>query len=161
MLALSTSLLFSCKDSQEKEVVTSTYSENKETENLSSLDTIKITLNSNDKMQFDTAEINVYSGQTVILTLHHTGTMPLSAMGHNFVLLDKRTSISEFAKRAMNAKENEYIPVDEKYVLAYTGLIGGGESTTITFSAPEEGSYDFLCSFPGHYAIMKGKFNVK
>ncbi len=161
MIAVSASLFLSCKDNKENEVVISTYSENEDIENLSSLDTIKITLNSNDRMQFDTAEINVYSGQTVILTLHHTGTMPLSAMGHNFVLLEKGTSTSEFAKRAMNAKDNEYIPVDEKDVLAYTGLIGGGVSTTITFSAPEKGSYDFLCSFPGHYAIMKGKFNVK
>ncbi|HBX64839.1 MAG TPA: azurin, partial [Balneolaceae bacterium] len=26
---------------------------------------------------------------------------------------------------------------------------------------PEAGTYDFICSFPGHYALMKGKFIVE
>ena len=132
-----------------------------EIENLSKQDTIRIALNSNDKMQFDKSEINVFDGQIVVLTLHHTGTMPITAMGHNFVLLNKGTSISEFAKRAMSAKDKDYIPADESNIIAYTGLIGGGESATITFKAPKKGTYDFLCSFPGHYSIMKGKFHVK
>ena len=40
-------------------------------------------------------------------------------------------------------------------------LIGGGEETTVTFDAPAKGTYDFICSFPGHYALMKGKFIVE
>ena len=39
--------------------------------------------------------------------------------------------------------------------------IGGGESTEITFSTEKlksGGDYSFFCSFPGHWAIMKGKF---
>lgn len=130
-------------------------------DNLAEQDTIKITLNSNDKMQFDKSEINVFAGQTVILTLNHTGTMPVTAMGHNFVLITMGTSVSEFAKIAIKEKDNDYIPTDLKHVIAYTDLIGGGESTGVTFKAPERGTYDFLCSFPGHSGIMKGKFNVK
>ncbi|MBA6152840.1 azurin [Gelidibacter maritimus] len=130
-------------------------------EKLSKQDTITILLNSNDKMQFDKTEITAYEGQTIILTLKHTGTMPVTAMGHNFVLISNGISVSEFAKIAIKAKENDYIPTDLKHVIAYTDLIGGGESTSVTFKAPAKGTYDFLCSFPGHYAIMKGKFNVK
>ena len=160
MLALSASFFFSCNDGKEKEVIPSTQSDSERTENSASQDTVRITLNSNDRMQFDTAEINVFDGQTVILTLHHTGTMPIKAMGHNFVLLAKGTAISDFANEALKAKDNQYVPADGKNVIANTGLIGGGESTSVTFKAPEKGIYDFLCSFPGHYAIMKGKFNV-
>jgi azurin len=40
-------------------------------------------------------------------------------------------------------------------------MIGGGEQTTITFDAPEKGVYDFICSFPGHVALMQGKFIVE
>ena len=40
-------------------------------------------------------------------------------------------------------------------------MIGGGESVTIEFDAPEAGTYDFLCTFPAHFAMMKGKFIVK
>ena len=161
MLAFSASFFFSCNEGQEKEIIPSTQTDSERMENSASQDTVKITLNSNDKMQFDLSEINVFEGQTVILTLHHTGTMPLSAMGHNFVLLTKGTSISGFAKIALKAKDNDYIPTDQSNIIAHTGLIGGGESDTITFDAPEKGTYDFLCSFPGHYSIMKGKFNVK
>lgn len=132
-----------------------------EMESLSKLDTIQLTLNSDDRMQFDRTELTVFEGQTIVLTLVHTGTMPLTAMGHNFVLLTQGTSLSDFAKEALNARENEYIPTDLKNVIAYTGLIGGGESSTVTFKAPEKGEYDFVCSFPGHYSIMKGKFIVK
>ena len=151
-------LAFSCTGNQEKKPNEDATSNNME--ELSKLDTIKITLNSNDKMQFDKSEINVFEGQTVILTLVHTGTMPVTAMGHNFVLLTKDASVSKFSKEALKAKDNKYIPTDGKHVIAYTDLIGGGESTSVTFKAPEKGIYDFLCSFPGHYAIMKGKLNV-
>jgi azurin len=152
--------LVSCKESSKSEA-----SEKEMTsvalESLSKQDTINITLNSNDKMQFDQTEITVFEGQTVILTLNHTGTMPVTAMGHNFVLLSKGTSISAFAQLVVNEKENEYIPTDLKNVIAHTALIGGGENTAVTFKAPEKGTYDYLCSFPGHYSIMKGKFHVK
>lgn len=160
MLAISLVFFISCTNNQKTEVKEQDSSLVK-IEDLSKQDTIRITLNSNDKMQFDKSEINVFEGQTVILTLVHTGTMPVTAMGHNFVLLTKGTSISAFAKKALQAKDNDYIPTDESNVIAYTDLIGGGESSTITFKAPEKGTYDFFCSFPGHYSIMKGKFNVK
>ena len=45
-------------------------------------------------------------------------------------------------------------------VIAHTTVVGGGESVTIEFAAPAVGEYDFLCSFPGHAALMKGKFVV-
>src|SRR5699024_4870459 len=118
-------------------------------------------LEGNDQMQFNKNEIVVYDRQTVVLTLTHVGTMPKTSMGHNFVLIDQGISPSSYAKQAIKAKSNDYIPKDSQLTLAHTKMIGGGESTEITFDAPEKGDYDFLCSFPGHYAIMKGKFIVK
>ena len=160
ILFISSMLSFSCTNNQENESSSASSIDNN-MEDLSKLDTIKIRLNSNDKMQFDQAELTAFEGQTVVLILHHIGTMPVTAMGHNFVLLTKGTSTSEFAKNASKAKANNYIPTDESNIIAYTGLIGGGESDTVVFKAPEKGVYDFLCSFPGHYSIMKGKFNIK
>ena len=118
-----------------------------------------IVINSNDQMKFDISEIRVKAGEKVKLTLNHTGKLPKNAMGHNFVLLSLGTNISTFAQAAMKAKANDYIPASG--VLAHTELVGGGESTTIEFTAPAKGTYDFICSFPGHYAIMKGKFIVE
>ena len=37
-----------------------------------------------------------------------------------------------------------------------------GESDTVTFDAPAEpGAYPYLCSFPGHFALMQGVLTVK
>ncbi|MEM9391297.1 MAG: plastocyanin/azurin family copper-binding protein, partial [Bacteroidota bacterium] len=65
-----------------------------------------------------------------------------------------------FAQKAIEAKENDYIPESDD-ILIHTALIGGGETTTITFEAPVKGSYEFLCSFPGHWGLMRGKFIVE
>ena len=118
-----------------------------------------IIINSDDQMRFDTNEIKVKAGEKIKLTLNHTGKMAKNIMGHNFVLLTKGTDVAKFSRAAMNEKENEFIPATG--VIAHTKLIGGGESTTIEFTAPANGTYDFVCSFPGHYAMMKGKFIVE
>jgi azurin len=118
-----------------------------------------IVINSDDQMRFDTNEIKVKAGEKIKLTLNHTGNLAKNVMGHNFVLLTKGTDVAKFSRDAMNEKEKEYIP--STGVIVHTKLIGGGESTTIEFTAPEKGTYDFVCSFPGHYAMMKGKFIVE
>ncbi len=127
----------------------------------STADTAKVTIEGNDKMQFNLDEIKVKAGQTVVLTLKHVGKLPKAAMGHNWVLLTQGTSIQEFGLAASKAKDNEYIPEGTENVIVHTELLGGGEQTTIEFEAPEAGTYDFICSFPGHYAMMKGKFIVE
>ncbi len=122
---------------------------------------VEITIEGNDKMQFNMDEIKVEAGQTVVLTLKHTGKLPKAAMGHNWVLLTQGTKIAEFGAAASKAAANDYIPEDTDQVIVHTELIGGGEETTIEFTVPEAGTYDFICSFPGHYALMKGKFIVE
>ena len=121
---------------------------------------IKIILNSDDLMRFDKNMLLVQSGQKITLTLNHTGKMDKLIMGHNFVLLKKDVDVAAFAEKAVLAKNNQYIPEGEE-VIVYTKLLGGGESDTITFDAPEKGYYTFLCTFPGHWGLMKGKLVVK
>lgn len=122
---------------------------------------IEIVVNSGDNMKFDVKTIVVRQGQEVILTLNHLGKASIKTMGHNFVLLEKGVSIGKFAQKASKAKDNDYIPVDhENEVVAYTRMIGGGESDVITFQSPERGEYDFICSFPGHSSIMRGRLIV-
>ncbi|MBS1764101.1 MAG: azurin [Bacteroidetes bacterium] len=121
-----------------------------------------VTLNAGDDMKYDITEIKVKAGQTVKLTLHHTGKLPITGMGHNFVLLASGVDENEFAQAALKAKDTDYIPADHADdIIAHTKLIGGGESTEIEFTAPEKGTYDYLCSFPGHHAMMHGKFIVE
>lgn len=120
-------------------------------------------LKSDDKMRFDKSEIRVQEGKIVKLTLEHTGEMPKTAMGHNFVLLKQGVVLSDFGNAAIKGEAPDYEFSEELLndVIAHTKMIGGGESVTIEFQAPPKGEYEFLCTFPGHYGLMKGIFIVE
>ena len=121
-----------------------------------------IVIKGSDAMQFDLKEIKVKAGQKIKLTLTHSGKLAKAAMGHNFVLLKEGTDVASFGSKAAAARDTEYIPSSEaSSVIAHTKLVGGGESDTITFTAPKKGKYTYICSFPGHYALMKGTFIVE
>ncbi len=164
VICLSAAFLISCggekKKEEEKESIkigTSDSTTKKEESN-----EVNVALAGNDLMQFDKKEIKVKAGQKVTLTLRHTGKLDLLVMGHNFVLLKQGTSITEFGLAASTAgKDNDWIPDGGAAVIANTKMIGGGQSTSITFDAPAAGTYDFVCSFPGHIGTMQGKFIVE
>ena len=120
-----------------------------------------VTITSNDGMRFDIRKFKVSVGQKVRLTLNHTGKLDKKIMGHNVVILKKGIKASSFAVAAAAAKDNDYIPVGTSDVIAHTKMIGGGESSVIEFTAPEKGTYNYICSFPGHFAMMKGKLIVE
>lgn len=128
-------------------------------ETSSTQEVVEIVIESNDQMKFNMSEITVPAGATVKLTLKHVGQLPAAAMGHNWVLLSPGTEMGVFAQAAVQARDNAYIPAEG--FIVHTNLIGGGEETTIEFEAPEAGEYTFICSFPGHYALMNGKFIVE
>ena len=120
-----------------------------------------VAITSNDGMRFDVRKINVSSGQKVRVTLTHTGKLDKRIMGHNVVFLKNGVKPSAFAVKAAASKDNDYIPKGTTEVIAHTKMIGGRESTVIEFVAPEAGTYTYICSFPGHYAMMKGKLIVE
>ena len=58
--------------------------------------------------------------------------------------------------------DNGFLPEDGR-IIAKTAMIGGGETTSVSFEAAklESGKeYTFFCSFPGHYGIMRGKLAI-
>ena len=123
---------------------------------------VTVGLTGNDLMQFNKKEIKVKAGQSVTLNLKHEGKMELVVMGHNFVLLKQGIEIPVFSIAAADAgKPKDWIPNDGKDVIAHTKMLGGGQSTSITFTAPAAGTYDYICSFPGHSGLMRGKFIVE
>jgi len=122
---------------------------------------IQLSLEGNDQMKYNKKRLRAKAGAEVELTFKHVGEMSKQAMGHNFVLLKKGTDIMAFGEKAAGAVDNDYIPQDTDEVIVHTEMLGGGESTVLKFTAPtEKGEYDFICSFPGHVALMKGKFIV-
>ncbi|WP_224484170.1 azurin [Robertkochia aurantiaca] len=120
-----------------------------------------VTITGNDLMKYNKKEIKVKAGEKVTLTLKHVGKLDKQVMGHNWVLLKKGVDLVDFATEAQTAVDNGYIPEGTDDVIAHTKMLGGGESDTIEFEAPEPGTYQFLCSFPGHYGVMQGEFIVE
>ncbi len=116
-----------------------------------------IELTANDQMKFSQTEIRVKAGEEITITLKNVGTLAKEAMGHNFVVLALATNVDEFGQAAINSKQTDYIPESLKSaIIAHTKLLGPNESDTIKFTL-EKGTYDFICSFPGHYSSMRGK----
>ena len=125
---------------------------------------VEIVIESNDQMKFDKNEIKVKEGQMVGLTLKNVGKLPKVAMGHNLVILKPTAAVQAFAMKAMTAKPNDYIPMDaetKEMMVAHTKLLGPGEEDKIVFKAPAAGTYPYICSFPGHFGVMKGVMVVE
>jgi azurin len=125
-------------------------------------DACKLEISGNDQMQYDKKELAVpASCKQVALTLHHTGQLPAAAMGHDWVLVNT-PDLAAVANAGMGAGlASNYVTPGDKRVLAATKVVGGGQSDTVTFSTAglkAGGDYSFLCTFPGHNALMRGKF---
>lgn len=165
LVLLSATILLNCGGKEEKKKEGFTYEksslqENSKTKNVEA-NVTNIVLTANDMMQYNTKEIKVKAGQRVRLTLRHIGKLDVNIMGHNFVLLKQGADLVAFATAAATQKDNKYIPVGTENVITHTDMIGGGQVATIEFEAPEVGTYEYLCSFPAHYAMMRGQFIVE
>jgi len=122
----------------------------------------EVLITGNDQMKFNKTEIRVKAGQTVRLTLTHVGEMQITVMGHNWALLTQDADIAAVGQAAAVAADTDYIPMEmADKIIVHTKMLGGGESDTIEFEAPAPGTYTFMCTFPGHYALMQGKFIVE
>ena len=123
----------------------------------------ELTVEATDTMQFNAKELSVpASCKEVKLTLKHVGNLPVNVMGHNWVLT-KTADVGGVANAGIaQGLAKNYLPENDNRILAATKVVGGGASTSISFdvSALKGQDLTFFCSFPGHSAIMKGKFVV-
>lgn len=114
----------------------------------------------NDQMQFDKKEITVSkSCKQFTVNLKHPGTLAKNVMGHNWVLT-KQADMQGAVNDGMAAGlDNNYVKKDDARVIAHTKVIGGGETDSVTFDVSKLAAgqdYSYFCSFPGHFALMKG-----
>lgn len=108
--------------------------------------------------------IEVQPGEEIRIRLTTRSDLPKSAMAHNWVLMVLGADANTYVSEASKAMDEDYTPEAlSDQVLFHSEMVGGGETTEITFTAPDEpGEYEYLCSFPGHYAAgMKGFLVVK
>ena len=112
------------------------------------------------KMAYDKLLINIKAGSLVSLVFKNPDEMP-----HNVVIVKPgSTEIVGKAADAMASSKDAYaknfVPVISE-VLYSTPLIATGKSFKLDFKAPNKpGKYPFICTFPGHWRIMKGILKV-
>ena len=122
-----------------------------------------ISLDGNDRMQFDQKSVTVSAScPEITVELVHSGALPVAAMGHN-VVITETSDFSDVAQAGIAAGAPGYLPEGDARVIAATDMIGGGETTSTTFSGSALAAgddYTFFCSFPGHSGLMQGKLIV-
>jgi azurin len=125
----------------------------------------ELSIDSNDQMRYDKDEMTVSSEcSEVTVTLTHSGQMAINQMGHNWVLVESSDVNGVVQEGIAAGLDNDYIKPDDERVIAATDLIGGGGETSVTFSLDglePGGDYEFICTFPGHVALMRGDFIIE
>ncbi len=123
------------------------------------------TIEGNDAMQFNVGSITVpASCSEFTITLEHTGQMPVVAMGHNVVIAAAANMQAVAAEGLGAGADAGYVKPGDTRVIAHTGMIGGGETTSVSFPVDKlqgGGPYGFFCSFPGHLSLMQGTIAVE
>lgn len=113
-----------------------------------------------ERLLFDKTEFTVTAGQPVRLTLKNP-----DATQHNLVITlpgagdEIGMAGNEMAKSPEGIKKH-FIPDSDK-ILHHTKLLDPDTSETLRFKAPTKpGAYPYVCTFPGHWILMRGTMHV-
>jgi azurin len=109
-------------------------------------------------MTFSKTTLSVPTGAEVHLTLKNNSTM--ATLPHNWVLVKPGTEASVAAAGLKMGEPAGYIDVRDHDMVVHTPLAKPGETTDVTFTAPDPGAYPYICTVPGHYMMMKGVLTV-
>jgi azurin len=117
-----------------------------------------INLGTKPGLQYNTTALSVKAGTKIKLTFQNTDDML-----HNFVLTTPGAGeeVGTLAsKMGLNGQQASYIPNSSK-VLFHTLLLQPKTTEVIYFTAPEKpGDYPYICTYPGHFMVMKGILKV-
>jgi len=118
----------------------------------------------NDQMNFNKAQIEIPGDcKEFTVTLKHVGKLKKDVMGHNWVLLEE-SKLNDVISKAMTAgPKKDYFPEKSLFVTA-AKMVGGGEKSQVKVDVTKLNkakSYLYVCTFPGHAALMKGKIVFK
>lgn len=111
-----------------------------------------------DQMAYKQKEIKLKADTKTRIIMKNNATM--DAMKHNIVIV-KSGHEDEVGQAGVGIGEaGNYVPVDNANVLAATEIAAPGETKSVVVSLPA-GEYSFICTFPGHYVLMRGKVIVE
>ena len=114
-----------------------------------------------ERMMYTVTEFKVKAGAAVRLTLENPTATP-----HNLVIVkpgtDEEIGMAGNAMAADPQGASKHFVPDSDKVLFATKLLQPDTSETLRFFAPKEpGEYPYVCTFPGHWVIMRGVMIVE
>ena len=110
---------------------------------------------------FSKTSLRAKSGKWLKLTFNNTDNMP-----HNLVFIAPGTyeevgHATDLMMAKPGAAARNYVPENAK-VIAQTPMVLPGTKYDLIFQVPtKKGNYPFLCTFPGHWRLMKGELIVQ
>lgn len=120
---------------------------------------LKAVGNTMKEIAYSKDTIRVSAGALVKLEFINEGSeLP---MIHNFVVADSGTYKRVALEGEKAGASGNFIPVKRK-LLAASPLALPGQTVKVEFEAPlKPGTYDFVCTYPGHWERMNGKLIVR
>jgi azurin len=108
-----------------------------------------------DLLTFKPDRLTCRAGAPVRLTFYNTA--KYVSQEHNWVLVEPGTAAAVEKAAEAAGEANGFVPRGDPRVLAATPMCGKGQHVSIEFIAPTApGNYPFLCTNPGHGAVMHG-----
>ena len=112
-------------------------------------------------LQYEQKEIRAKPGEAITIAFRNLDSIP-----HNWVLAGK-DALQEVGNAANmmladpDAGKKHHVPESTR-VLHYTPMLNHNRRYSLNITAPETpGRYPFLCTYPGHWAVMNGVMVVE
>ncbi len=115
-----------------------------------------------EQLRYDTPRLVVEAGKPFEIIFENDDAMP-----HNLVFVQPGTmqAIAEAVQTQpptkLDSKGRAYTLENDPRIIDASKLVEAGQKETLKLTAPtKEGTYQYVCTFPGHWAIMKGEMIV-
>ena len=110
-----------------------------------------------EKMLYNKTSFAVVAGKPVRIVFHNPDAQP-----HNIIITQPggAAKVGPLAEKMGPEGFRKQFKPDHDSIMWATKMINQGETVTLNFMAPKVGTYDFLCTFPGHWQLMNGKMRV-
>ncbi|MFP6597421.1 MAG: PVC-type heme-binding CxxCH protein [Candidatus Hydrogenedentota bacterium] len=112
-----------------------------------------------EQMRYDRTEFTVKAGSKVRLTLTN-----LDAMDHNLIMVQPGSAARvavDAARLEAEGVKLQWKPENDSILFA-SNMLARDEKQTMEFTAPTTpGRYEYICTFPGHWQLMRGVMTVE
>jgi azurin len=117
-----------------------------------------ITIGTKPGLKYDIETLTVKAGMKIKIIFNNNDDML-----HNLVITKPGTADAVgllATKMGLDGERLNYVPKTGN-VLFHTNLLHPKESDAVYFVAPDKpGDYSYICTFPGHYMVMRGVLKV-